>query len=51
MRILFFTNGIKRHICEANNLQLGHDLHISVNDIVNQHYTWILFHTCEVSGK
>ena len=29
-----FENSVKRHICDAKNLQLGHDLHISVNDRV-----------------
>ena len=29
-----FANIIKRHICDAVNLQLGPNLHISVNDIV-----------------
>ena len=28
------ANSAKRHICDAKNLRLGHDLHISVNDRV-----------------
>ena len=27
-----FANSVKRHICDANNSRLGHDLPISVND-------------------
>ena len=27
-------NSVKRHICDAKNSRLGHDLHISVNDRV-----------------
>ena len=29
-----FANSRKRHICNVKNLQLGHDLHISVNNKV-----------------
>ena len=29
-----FANSVKRHICDAKNLRLGHDLPISVNDRV-----------------
>ena len=29
-----FTNSVKRHICDAKNPRLAHDLHISVIDRV-----------------
>ena len=29
-----FENSVKRHISDAENSRLGHDLHISVNDRV-----------------
>ena len=33
-KILFFANSVKRHICDAKNSRLGHDLYIAVNDRV-----------------
>ena len=32
VRILFFANSVKRHICDVKKSQLGHDLPISVKD-------------------
>ena len=29
-----FANSVKRHICDAKNSRLGHDLPISVKDLV-----------------
>ena len=29
-----FAKSVKRHICNVKNLQLGHDLPLSVNDIL-----------------
>ena len=33
-----FTNSVKRHICDNQNLRQWHDLHISVNDRVISPY-------------
>ena len=50
-----FANGVKRHICEAENSRLGHDLHISVNDKVisalREDFIFTKLRICEVSRK
>ena len=50
-----FANSVKRHICDAKNLRLAHDLHISVKDRVISAYRKDFIFTklriCEVSRK
>ena len=50
-----FANSVKRHICDAKNSRLGHDLHISVKDTVISAFRKELIFTklsiCEVSRK
>ena len=50
-----FTNSVKRHICDAKNSRLGHDLPVSVNDRVISPFLEDLIFTklriCEVSRK
>ena len=50
-----FANSVKRHIWDVKNLQLGHDLPISVKDILILPFREDLIFTklclCEVSRK
>ena len=50
-----FANNIKRHIYEAKNSQLGHDIHISVNNRVisafGKDFIFMKLPICEVSRK
>ena len=50
-----FANSVKRHICEAKNSRLGHDLHISVGDRVisafREDFIFTKLRICEVSRK
>ena len=50
-----FANSVKRHICDAKNLQLGHDLSILVNNRVIlafcDDFNFKKFRICEVSQK
>ena len=50
-----FTNSIKRHICDVRNLQLVHDIRISVNDRVilpfREGLNFTKLHICKVSQK
>ena len=40
---IIFANNVTRHICDVNNLPLGHDLPLSVNDRVISPFHEILF--------
>ena len=55
MIILFLRNSFKRHICDAKNSRLGHDLHISVNNRVilafREDFIFTKLHICEVFAK
>ena len=50
-----FANSLKRHICDVKNLQLGHDLPISVKDILispfREDFIFTKLRLCEVSRK
>ena len=52
---IFARNSVKRHICDVKNLQLGHDLNISVNDILIspflKDFIFTKLRLCEVLGK
>ena len=50
-----FGNSVERHICDVKNLQLGHDLPISIKDrLISQFWEDFIFmklRICEVSQK
>ena len=52
-----FANSVKRHICDVKTLQLGHDLPISVNNILispfreGEDFIFTKLCLCEVSRK
>ena len=50
-----FANSVKRHICDARNSRLRHDIPISVNDRVispfREDFVFTKLRICEVSRK
>ena len=50
-----FANSVKRHICDAKNSQIGHDLRILVNDRVisafREDFIFTKLRICKVSRK
>ena len=48
-----FAKSVKRHICDVNSLQLGHDLPLSVNDMLilpfREDFIFTKLRLCEVS--
>ena len=50
-----FANSVKRHICDAKNSRLGHDLRILVKDRVisafREDFIFTKLRICEVSRK